>query len=274
MVNQSPREHSPAPDERLDGAVARLLDAAAAPVEPGPQPGEEQALAAFRASHRTRRIPMFSHPTRAKAAVAATIGAGTLLFAGVGGAAAAGALPDHAQNTVSTVLTGLGLDVPRADEHAGDNPADLGTEDATTEETSDTTEDTTDDTTEDTTVETDQADTEDADETGDPADPEANDHGKEVSALAQDDSLTGADKGAAVSELASGGKSKAGEDHGKPEQPGSQAESHKPATGDDSTEEQGEEQGDDTSDQEADGPSTADEKSGGRSHAGSDKTRP
>ena len=117
------------------------------------------------------------------------------------------------------------------------------------------TEDTTEDSTEEGTPETDPVDaveTEDADKAGDPADPEANDHGKEVSALAQDDSLTGADKGAAVSALASGGKSKAGEEHGKPEQPGSQAESHKPATGDD----------------------TADEKSGGRSHAGAHKTRP
>ncbi|MGN6577025.1 MAG: hypothetical protein ACTHKG_15220 [Nocardioides sp.] len=286
MVNQSPREHSSAPDERLDalsdarpdGAVARLLDAAAAPVEAGPQPGEEQALAAFRASHRTRRIPMFSHPTRAKAAVAATIGAGTLLFAGVGGAAA-GVLPDPAQDTASTVLGGLGFDVPRADEHAGDHPAQRGAE-----EDGDETEDATDDST----AETDlvypvaTVDTEDADATGDPADPEANDHGQAVSGLAQDDTLTGADKGAAVSELASGGKSKAAEDHGKPEQPGSQADSHKPAAGDDSTDEQGDadeqdstdEQGDDSSDHQADGSSTAHEKSGGHSDAGSQHARP
>jgi RNA polymerase sigma-70 factor (ECF subfamily) len=135
MVNQSPREHTPAPyerpaifsDVRPDGALGRLLDAAAAPAEAGPQPGEERALAAFRASRRTRRIPMFSHPTRAKAAVAATIGAGTLLFAGVGGAAA-GVLPDPAQDTASTVLGELGFDVPRANEQAGDHPTQRGAE--------------------------------------------------------------------------------------------------------------------------------------------------
>ncbi len=266
MVNQSPREHSSAPDDRFDVPpdvdVLRLLDAAAAPAEPGPQPGEDMALAAFRASHRTRRISMFSNPTRAKAAVAATIGAGTFLFAGVG-AAAAGVLPDPAQDTASTVLAQLGLDVPRANENAGDHPAQLATGDETTEDAGT-----------DTEVESDQVDTEEA---GDPADPEANDHGQAVSDLAKSTDLQGAEKGAAVSELASGGKSKAGEDHGKPEQPGRQADSHKPAAGDSSADDSTDDSQDqeaDTSDQKTDGPATAGEKSGGRSHAGAHKTRP
>ena len=67
MVSQDPREYDAAPDER----VALLLAAAAAPAEAGPQPGEAQALAAFRASpHRTRRFSMFSTPSRTKVAVA------------------------------------------------------------------------------------------------------------------------------------------------------------------------------------------------------------
>jgi hypothetical protein len=263
MVNQSPREHSREADERPEASVVRLLDAAAAPAEPGPQPGEEQALAAFRASRRTRRIPMFSHTAPAKAAVAATIATGTLLFAGVG-AAAAGVLPDEAQDTASSALAALGFDVPRANEHAGDHPAQRGaadTDEATeddaaehdADETADETADDTDDTaSEETTIETDDADVE---ESGAPADPEANDHGKAVSDLAKSTTLTGADKGAAVSELASS-KAKAAEADdadgaGKPAQPGAQADSHK-----------------------KDGAGTADEKSGGRSGARSQQTRP
>ena len=263
MVNQSPREHSSAPGERFDarpdGHVVRLLDAAAAPAEPGPQPGEELALAAFRASHRTRRISMFSNPTRARAAVAATIGAGTLLFSGVGGAAA-GVLPDPAQNAASTVLTGLGLDVPRADDRAG---TDEATE-VETDETSDVEVD--DDATEQTdeaateSVETEEGDTEEA---ADPAGTDANEHGKAVSGVATS-TPGGSDKGATVSEVASEGKSKAGEDHGKPEQPGAQGKSHKPAA-DDAAEDT------DAADK---GSQTAGEKSGGHSHAGSKKTRP
>jgi hypothetical protein len=239
MVNQSPREHRPAPDERPeilsderpDGALGRLLDAAAAPAEAGPQPGEERALAAFRASRRTRRIPMFSHPTRTKAAVAATIGAGTLLFAGVGGAAA-GVLPDPAQDTASTVLGELGFDVPRANEQAGDHPTQRGAEEDA-DETEDATVGTETDAAESDDAQTDSTDdatgTEDASA---PADPNANDHGQAVSDLAKSTDAEGSDKGKAVSGLASE-NSHAGEDQGKPEQPGAQAGEHQPAAGDD-----------------------------------------
>jgi hypothetical protein len=292
MVNQSPREHRPAPDERPeilsderpDGALGRLLDAAAAPAEAGPQPGEERALAAFRASRRTRRIPMFSHPTRTKAAVAATIGAGTLLFAGVGGAAA-GVLPDPAQDTASTVLGGLGFDVPRANEQAGDHPTQRGAEEDA-DETEDATGDTETDAAESDDAPTDSSDdatgTEDASA---PADPDANDHGQAVSDAATSDSTSGREKGTTVSGIASNDKSKAGEDQGKPEQPGAQAGEHKPAAGDDDAAEDSpagtddgtedaEDQDSDGSDQEADGASTADEKSGEHRDAHSEQARP
>jgi hypothetical protein len=299
MVNQSPPGHTPAPDQRpgphpelhqgtpprahADDAVARLLAAAAAPAEAGPQPGEDQALAAFRAPRRTRRIPMFSHPIRTKAAVAAAISAGTLLFAGVGGAAA-GVLPDPAQDTASSVLARLGLDVPRAADHAGDHPADLTPAEDTSEDTADdtsedtdastaSTEDSTEDTQETEDAATEDADTQDADteDAGSPADPAAIDHGQAVSELAQDDTLTGADKGAAVSELASS-KSRAGEDHGAPEQPGAQAESHKPDSDGDTSDDDTSD--DDASAKKADGPATADAKSGGHDRGAGHKTRP
>lgn len=198
MVSQNPCTPDAAPDER----VAVLLAAAAAPADPGPQPGEEQALAAFRASpHRTRRISMFSTPTRAKVAVASTIGAGVFLFAGVG-AAAAGVLPDAAQDTASTVLGQLGFEVPRADDAAGAHPAQRGPAEEAAETETDAETDADTDVTE---TETDPTET-DATETSEGK-------GSTVSGLATSTDAEGVDKGAEISTYASGGKSRAGADH-------------------------------------------------------------
>lgn len=198
MVSQNPREHDATPDER----VALLLAAAAAPAEAGPQPGEAQALAAFRASpHRTRRFSMFSTPSRTKVAVASTIGAGCFLFAGVG-AAAAGVLPGAAQDTAHTWLGTLGIEVPGPDAHSAGH-ADLRGTSTEVDDPAD---------------ETDTEGTEsDATETETETDSQGK--GADVSGLATSTTAEGVDKGAEISTLASGGKSRAGADHTAPATP-------------------------------------------------------
>jgi len=115
-------------DPALDPRVRAVLDAAAVPAETaGPLPGEDEALAAFRASRQcTKRPSMLSRLVSAKTVVASAIGTGVLLAGGVG-AAAAGVLPNPAQDTVSTWLEPVGISVPRgdrADENA--NPGGSG----------------------------------------------------------------------------------------------------------------------------------------------------
>ena len=70
-------------DLDLDPRVRELLHAAAAPTEPGPMPGEAEAVAAFRAARpRTRRKFMPSSLPTVRAAVAAGLGTG-LIVAGL-----------------------------------------------------------------------------------------------------------------------------------------------------------------------------------------------
>lgn len=173
MLNHDVR----ASHDDLDEPVRSLLSAAAAPTELGPMPGEAEALAAFRAAQAApRRSTLLLHLASFKTAIAAALGTGVLLTAGVG-AAAAGSLPGAAQDTASELLAKVGVTVPGADDHSAGN----------------------------------------ADERGDSGDAKGSHtgHGSEVSQFATDTPLKGADKGAAVSELASNGKSNAGEDHGK-----------------------------------------------------------
>jgi hypothetical protein len=178
MLNNDRREASDtAPDER----VVLLLEAAAAPTEPGPLPGEAEALAAFRASQPTpRRSPMLSSLTSVKTGIAAVLGTGVLLTGGVG-MAAAGALPEGAQDTASAMLAKVGVTVPGAAEVA---VADAGKGESTADEAS-----------------------------ADREMPDASKKGQDVSDLARNTELEGADKGAAVSDLASEGKSRAGEEN-------------------------------------------------------------
>lgn len=145
---------------------------------------------------------MFSTPTRAKVAVASTIGAGAFLFAGVG-AAAAGVLPDAAQDTASTVLGQLGFEVPRAGDAAGVHPAQRGP----AEEAAETDTDTESDVTE---TETDATESDAATEASEGK-------GAAVSGLATTTEAEGVDKGAEISTYASGGKSRAGADHTAPQ---------------------------------------------------------
>lgn len=172
-----------------DESVGWLLAAAAAPTEPGPVPGEAEALAAFRASQTApRRSLVLTYLVSFKTAIATALGAGVLLTAGVG-AAAAGSLPGAAQDTASQLLAKVGVTVPGADAHSAGHADGRGASDDAAEA---------------------------------PATPSKGEKGAAVSEIAKDPDLTGVEKGAAVSDRASDGKSQAGE-HGKAEERGSTA---------------------------------------------------
>jgi hypothetical protein len=235
------------PDPSLhDERVRSLLDALAAPTEPGPLPGELDAVVAFRSQHRTRRTPM-SRLNPVRAAVATALGTGVFLAAGAG-AAAAGVLPAAAQDTAHEMLASLGIDVP-----AAERPADRS-------ERAD--------------------EVEPVDESG-TAETESEGRGEEISEIAKDPALVGQDKGVAVSEAASEGKSRAGE-HGAPED-GTVAGAPENPSADRGSADQGADApvvetpnagGTGTADTATDGSSMvgtdeADEASGGRSGAGS-----
>lgn len=198
-----------------DPRVQALLAAAAAPTESGPLPGEQEALAAFREVNSRRRFSMRSlSPVRA--AVAAGLGAGVLLAAGVGGAAA-GVLPGAAQDTAKTWLDTVGVEVPGPNAHSAGHAdergksADAGAPD----------EDAADETAEPTGTEAEDT-TEPADTTEESTEkelPEASEHGQTVSETARTTDAEGADKGAEISGLASEGKSTEGRAHaGGPEE--------------------------------------------------------
>lgn len=202
MVNQY-RRHST--DHPLDERVAILLEAASAPTEPGPLPGEDEAMAAFRASHESsRRSSMLSSLKSTKAAAAAALSVGVML---TGGAAVAGTLPGAAQETAHSVLAELGIEVPGSDgNHA--EPADTrgASGEDEVEESSDEISD------EEAAGVSDEEETLDTAENGDGDEAGAQgEHGALVSGFATSTELRGAEKGAAIAALASEGKSKAGE---------------------------------------------------------------
>lgn len=194
-------------DHPLDERVASLLAAAAAPTETGPVPGEEQVLAAFRASQETSRRSFVRSPlTPAKTALAAAVGASVLLTGGVA-AAATGALPGAAQEKASEMLTKVGITVPGPDEASAGHADQRGGSASDEDETEETPE--TEESEETTEVVTEPTGEESGDSQG---------KGEVVSEMAKSDETTGVEKGAAVSGYASGGKSKAGVNHqqGKP----------------------------------------------------------
>jgi hypothetical protein len=183
VITRRCRTDGAAPDPR----VAAVLAAAAAPTEPGAQPGEAAALAAFRSAppghnRRTRMLPSL------KAAAIAATATGALLTGGVA-AAATGALPGAAQDTARTMLGTVGVTVPGTADAAGTHPGARGTSAATGTET-----------------------TAPADATATAAATK----GSAVSELATTTEATGVDKGAAISALASEGRSRAGLPHPTP----------------------------------------------------------
>jgi hypothetical protein len=173
MYEPSERDtQTPAPDQR----VAALLSAAAAPTEHGPVPGEEAAIAAFRAADQTassRRSRMFRHPRPLKIAAAAAMGTGVMLAGGLA-PAASGSLPGAAQETAREMLSKFGVTVPGPDEHSSGHTDERG-KSAEAKEAA-----------------------------------ENQGKGDEVSELARNTDATGADKGAEISEYASQGRSHAG----------------------------------------------------------------
>lgn len=195
-------------DERLaqDEPVASLLRAAAAPSEPGPQPGEDAALAAFRATRQTiGRTPMRS--TKMKAAFAAAVSAGVLLTGGIA-AAATGTLPGADQLGFGTHENAVGGD--HANDHAdtrgvsadhvgdSDETTDPTDEVAGTDEKADEDAEGTDSTPTDSTSTQDDADSTDTTAPEHPAN-----HGADVSTVAKSDtSTTGQAHGQAVSDAA------------------------------------------------------------------------
>jgi len=179
------RRHRLSDDPKPDPRVAVLLAAAAAPTEPGPQPGEDAALAAFRAAAPapTRRIRML--PTLKATAIAATA-TGALMVGGVA-AAATGALPGAASDTARAALARVGVTVAGPAAASGTHSATHGSAKPSSGTTGST----------DATVPSPGA--------------TANAHGKAVSELATTTTLTGRDKGVAISTLASGGKARHGQ---------------------------------------------------------------
>lgn len=167
--------------------LASLLTAAAA-LDPSDQLiGEEAALAAFRAELTDR--PDGRSPTKAtspspKARLLAIALAGGLSVGGSVAAAAAGSLPDSAQQIAKDVLSQLGVDVPAPDKVGVGST--VGHEGGAGDDRPSTSQD--------------------------PG------HGEEVSEVARTTTETGVDKGALISDVASDGQSKAGE-HAPPVTP-------------------------------------------------------
>lgn len=114
MVNElRPNTH----ERRHDRRVEALLAAAAAPTEPGPQPGEAEALTAFRAAALTRRSRR--RPARGRRVLAVvTVSAGLLLTGGVA-ASATGALPLPAEGALHDLLARFGVEGPANDQQTG-----------------------------------------------------------------------------------------------------------------------------------------------------------
>ena len=173
--------------------------------------------------------------TTAKLAAAAALSAMSLVGGGYA-VAATGTLPGAAQQVARDALGTVGVTVPGPADQAAEPTATRGSSaeakaaavakqaEATAEATATT---------------------------------EANAHGKAVSGLATTTTLTGAEKGAAISDLASGGKSRPGEDEV------TAAATPTPTTTATATE-----------DEDEDDATTGDEASGGASTAGSGNAEP
>lgn len=132
------------PDDAPPGyaEVARVVRAAGAPAAAGELAREREAVfAAAAAAVRARpsgsvlRTPRRSkvRPKLYRAKVAGLVVAGTL--AGTTGLAAAGALPDPAQDVASDVLARVGITVPAGDDHPAGTGSDVSETATTTDAT-------------------------------------------------------------------------------------------------------------------------------------------
>lgn len=207
-----------APDTVVFQEVDEVLAAACAPASPAELAGEAAALAAFRAAgpapvpqggSRTRWWG--GHPRRIPASRLAIVAVAAFGLLGVSGAAAAtGSLPGPAQDTARAVLSTVGVEVPRGNGRTT-APGQLKDKDQDTDKAA-----------------RDKAANDGVPRSDEPKVPAetpaaggatSNGQGATISSIAQDPALTGADKGAAVSDAASDGKSKAGEERSRAGQP-------------------------------------------------------
>jgi hypothetical protein len=179
LIRSRRSAHEVVADERVEA----LLAAAAAPAEAGPMPGEAAACAAFREADKpaSRRSRVLSSVVSFKAAAIAAATTGVLLTGGVA-AAATGMLPGPAQDAARDALSVVGITVPGANGSAAQR-----LEDATGRAGSD------------------------AAETGGDAG-----KGGQIADMATDTSSTGVEKGAEISDTASGGMSQAGDSGSAP----------------------------------------------------------
>jgi len=192
------------PDTDLDGTdavpsgLASFLAAAAAPPTAAELAGEQAAVTAF-AAVAVARTPTAIRPNRVLARRGALLAVAAFGLAGVGGAAAAatGSLPDGAQDVARTTLTKVGVDVPGG-KGLATAPGQLKADTASTPPRA----------------------TPAKAKPSKPAKPakpsqadgtHPDNKGATISGLAHDDDLTGAEKGAAISNAASAGKSHGGE---------------------------------------------------------------
>ncbi len=114
--------------------VARLLLAADAPPTAAELAGEARAVAAAAQAMRSRPTRTAVHATRTsamrprfvRAKIAGLVVAGTLV--GTTGLAAAGVLPDAAENAASHVLSNVGISVPVVDPTGVQHPASTGSQ--------------------------------------------------------------------------------------------------------------------------------------------------
>lgn len=96
--------------------LARVLRAAAAATDPDDRMGEERALAAFRAALAQRHGRSVATPRQARTPrvgkVAAVVAASLVMTSAAAAAAATGYLPEPAQRTARELLEHVGIDLP------------------------------------------------------------------------------------------------------------------------------------------------------------------
>lgn len=174
-------------------AVAGLLQEAGTVPPAEPAAGDEpviQAMVAAITSSAAAETPAGSPRRRRSRRLAKVLAAATFATVASGGvAAASGSLPDPLQDAVSNAAGIVGVEIPRGKAYGHLDKVDK-----------------------DAVKEADKADRGGATGPGGPQGSADHGRGSEVSGTAQDPALEGAEKGACVSDVASSGKSRAGEE--------------------------------------------------------------
>jgi hypothetical protein len=171
---------------------------------------EPEAVARLLAAQRSSLLETIPSPRRSNMRRSTFVGvAVAAALACTTGLALAGSLPGAAQAIASSVLGKVGVTVPGPDDNAGSHPSVRGRSSS------------------DTSAPPSAASHTSTHSREGQADASSQGKGAKISELATQTELTGVDKGAAISTLASGGKSQAGQhgqassDHGSSGEPGS-----------------------------------------------------